>query len=79
MFSSSSPLAEKTEHLPEYEPVHSPGLDGLIEPKPQDIVLDPFCGSGATTLAARQAGRRFIGIEKDRYYHQIAEKRLNMC
>ena len=44
--------------------------------KPGDIVLDPFCGSGTTAEAARKAGRRYIGIEMDEGYHQIAVRRL---
>lgn len=45
--------------------------------KSGDIVLDPFCGSGTTALAAKQSGRRFIGIEKDVRYFRIAEQRLS--
>lgn len=39
-------------------------------------VLDPFCGSGSTLIAARLAGRAAIGIEIDPHYAVIAERRL---
>ena len=42
-----------------------------------DIVLDCFCGSGTTCLAAKEAGRRYIGMEIDPEYHRIAVNRLN--
>lgn len=41
-----------------------------------DLVLDPFCGSGTTGLAALEHGRRFIGIELDSNYCNITEQRL---
>lgn len=40
------------------------------------LVLDPFCGSGSTLVAARDAGCDFVGIELDRTYHRIAARRL---
>ena len=43
---------------------------------PDDIILDPFCGSGTTGVAALRLGRRFIGIEKDARYAAIARERI---
>lgn len=40
-------------------------------------VLDPFMGSGTTGIACALEGREFIGIEKEREYYEIAEKRIN--
>ena len=44
--------------------------------KPGECVLDPFCGSGSTLIAAREAGRRGIGIELDERHARTAEQRL---
>lgn len=41
-----------------------------------DIVFDPFLGSGTTGVAARRLNRKFIGIELDPEYYQIAVKRI---
>lgn len=45
-------------------------------PNPQTI-LDPFMGSGTTGVAAVQMGRKFIGIERDDKYFEIACRRID--
>ena len=55
----------------------------LVEPcvklatRPDDLVLDPFIGSGTTGLVALKLNRRFVGIELNPSYLEIAEHRLN--
>ena len=44
--------------------------------KPNDLILDPFLGSGTTARACKDLGRRWIGIEKIEKYCKIAEERL---
>ncbi|HFE65359.1 MAG TPA: site-specific DNA-methyltransferase [Caldithrix sp.] len=41
-----------------------------------DIILDPFCGSGTTCLAAQKTNRYYIGYEIEAKYHKFAEDRL---
>lgn len=43
---------------------------------PGELVVDPFCGSGTTGIACMRLGRRFIGIEKDAQYYDLACRRL---
>ncbi len=45
--------------------------------KPGDLVLDPFAGSGSTCKACEQVGRRWIGIELDERYFEMAKSRTN--
>lgn len=55
----------------------------IVEPcialasQPGDLVLDPFIGSGTTGLVALKLDRRFLGIELNPRYIEIAERRLN--
>lgn len=47
-----------------------------LSTQPGDLVLDPFCGSGTTGVAALRMGRRFIGIEREPHYAAVARERL---
>lgn len=53
-------------------------MERLIEifSTPNQIILDPFMGSGTTGLAALKTGRRFIGFEIEKKYFDISENRL---
>ena len=60
-------------------PAEKPGalIDFVLEAvPPNEAVLDPFCGTGTTLLAAKKTGRRAIGIEIEEKYCEIAVKRL---
>ena len=48
----------------------------LSSTKPDDIILDPFFGTGTTGVAAKKFGRNYIGIEREQNYINAAEKRL---
>ncbi len=48
----------------------------LASSNPGDVVLDPFFGSGTTGAVAKKLGRRFIGIERDKKYIKVAQKRI---
>ena len=49
----------------------------LSASRPDDLVLDPFCGSGTTGAVAHRLRRRFIGIERDADYAAAARKRID--
>src|SRR5436190_4925347 len=48
----------------------------LAASRPDDLVLDPFSGTGTTGAVATRLGRRYIGIERDPSYAKAAEKRI---
>lgn len=57
--------------------------EALVEPcilagsKVDDLILDPFSGSGTVGVVAKKYGRKFIGIELNPDYAKIANDRLN--
>ena len=63
-----------------WHPVQKPlGLMRMlvaVSTNPADLVLDPFCGSGTSCLAAKQLGRQFIGFERDAQFARKARQRL---
>ncbi|VDR41974.1 DNA-methyltransferase [Mycoplasmopsis caviae] len=48
----------------------------LSSSKPNDIILDPFMGSGTTGAVAKKLGRNFVGIEREEKYIKAANKRI---
>lgn len=63
-----------------YHPTQKPvsALRPLVEAfcPTAGVVLDPFCGSGSTLVAANDLGRHFIGIELDERHHRTALRRV---
>jgi len=57
-------------------PVALPGWFISLFTLPDQIVLDPFLGSGTTAVACQQSGRHFIGIDINAEYCSLARERL---
>ena len=58
-------------------PVDLPAWFIKLFTRPQDVVLDPFMGSGTTALAAAQLGRYYVGIDISKGYVEEARQRLS--
>jgi len=68
-------MPENTDH-PTQKPEKLLAKIILASSNPSDVVLDPFAGAGTTCVVAKKLGRRYIGIEIDKSYCCLAEKRL---
>lgn len=49
----------------------------MASSNPGDVILDPFFGSGTTGAVAKKLGRNWIGIERDKKYIRVAQKRID--
>jgi site-specific DNA-methyltransferase (adenine-specific) len=90
VWGSSGPIDRTTAPLPGFysihvdprEKLHIAGkpialMAGLLKILPTDsLVFDPFAGSGSTGVAAIESGHRFVGIELDLHYADVARNRL---
>lgn len=63
-----------------YHPTQKPEclLERIIKASTieEQLVLDPFMGSGTTGIVCKRLNRQFIGIEKEKKYFEICEKRI---
>jgi len=71
-------MPENTDH-PTQKPEKLIAKIILASSNPGDLVLDPFLGSGTTSVVAAKLGRRYVGIEIDSSYCSLAEKRLDLA
>ena len=71
-------MAENTGH-PTQKPEKLVAKIILASSKPGDIILDPFLGSGTSSVVASKLGRHYVGIEIDKHYACLAEKRLEIA
>lgn len=70
------PLSGKSKIHPVQKPVELISQFIELSSKEEDIILDPFMGSGTTGVACINTNRNFIGIELDDNYYNIARKRV---
>lgn len=48
----------------------------IVSTNENDVILDPFIGSGTTAVACMNTNRNYIGFELDKHYYDIAQKRI---
>lgn len=70
-------MPENTEHSTQ-KPEKLVAKIVLASSKKDDFILDPFLGSGTTSVVAKKLDRKYCGIELDKTYSLLAEKRLEI-
>lgn len=71
-------MPENTEH-PTQKPEKLLAKIILASTRENDLVLDPFAGSGTTAVVAKKLNRSFLALERDEKYCLLAEKRLALA
>lgn len=71
----SSPTPKQNFH-PTVKPIQLMSYLITLSSRQNDLILDPFMGSGTTAIASRLLTRNFIGFELNKEYHKIAEARI---
>ncbi len=71
-------MPENTDH-PTQKPEKLIAKLILASTKKGQTVMDPFLGSGTTSVVAKKLNRNFVGIELDKYYACLTEKRLELA
>jgi site-specific DNA-methyltransferase (adenine-specific) len=71
-------MPENTEH-PTQKPEKLLAKLILASSHPNDLVFDPFLGSGTTAVVAKKLNRHYLGIERERKYVALANKRLELA
>jgi site-specific DNA-methyltransferase (adenine-specific) len=71
-------MPENTEH-PTQKPEKLLAKIILASTRENDLILDPFSGSGTTAVVAKKLNREFVGVERDKKYCLLAEKRLALA
>ena len=71
-------MPENTDH-PTQKPEKLLAKIILASSEPEDMVFDPFLGSGTTSVVAKKLGRKYCGVEINEEYCCLAEKRLELA
>ena len=74
VFTGLKPTGDKLVHVSQKPVMVLHELIKIVEPG--EIILDPFCGSGVTLVAAAAAGYSSVGIDNSDYYADIARRRV---
>lgn len=71
-------MPENTDH-PTQKPEKLLAKIILASSPPNALIFDPFLGSGTTSVVAKKLGRRYVGVEREKEYCLMAEKRLRLA